>query len=59
MTAPKPTYPMPDDEWENLMFCVIDGTYSDEDNEQACIAIEKIRNERQALIARLEGREKK
>lgn len=56
---PRPKYPMPDDDWERLMFDVIDGTYSDEDNERACLAIEQIRNERMALIARLDGKEKK
>lgn len=54
----KPKYPLPDREWEALMMAVIDGYLGDEENESACIAVEKIRNERYALIARLERKEK-
>lgn len=54
----KPKYPLPDKEWESLMRDVIDGDLGDEENKRACLAIEKIRDERYALIARLERKEK-
>ena len=54
----KPKYPLPDQEWESLMRDVLDGDLGDEENERACLAIERIRDERYALKARLERREK-
>jgi hypothetical protein len=54
MTKPKPKYPMPDAEWEALLFKVIDAKYSDEESDEACECIEKIRLERTELVRRLE-----
>ena len=50
----RPKYPMPDVEWEGLLYRIIDGQNSDEDNMDACEAIEKIRDERAALVKMLE-----
>lgn len=59
MTKPKPKYPMPDAEWEALLFKVIDSKYSDEESDEACECLEKIRDERYELVRRLEKKEKK
>lgn len=50
----KVKYPLPDAEWEALLFKVIDAKYSDEESDEACECIEKIRLERTELVRRLE-----
>jgi len=55
----KPKYPLPDSEWEALMYRIVDSKYSDDESDEACECIEKIRNERAELVRRLERKEKK
>ena len=50
---------MPDHDWEALVYRIIDGQNSDEDNMDACEAIEKIRDERAALVKMLEEKPKR
>lgn len=59
MTKPKPKYPLANSEWEALLFKVIDSKYSDEESDEACECLEKIRDERYELVRRLEKKEKK
>lgn len=54
----KPKYPLPDHDWEALIYRIIDGTNGDEESIEACEAIEEVRKERYALIQRLAKKEK-
>lgn len=54
----KQDLPLPDHEWEHLMGIVIDGTYSDDENIDACEAIELLREERSFLINKMPKKRK-